>query len=105
MPFPPIELIDGALDALQESVNNGDFSGAKQKQDQCEFEATVDGDAVRCPNIVVMKKVVKGHCDACDRDKKTVILKLCIPHAVNVWGGNQPSRLQTEMDFAAEAAS
>jgi hypothetical protein len=99
--FPPITLIAGALDALQESFNAGDFSGDKQRQDDCEFEEPVDGDSMRCPNVAVIKKVLKNHCDACNRDRKETKLKLCLPHAINVWGGGSPHFLQTKMEFGS----
>ncbi len=101
--FPPIVLIEGALDALQESLNSGDFAGDKQRQDQCEFETIVDGEKVQCPNIAAMKKIVKNHCPTCDRDKKQKLLALCIPHAINVWGGNAPSKVQMSLDLQGAA--
>jgi len=97
--FFPIVLLDGALEALQQSYDAGDFSGEKQRQDQCDFEDVADGAPALCAHVAVVKKVVKQHCDACDRDQKSTVAKLCLGHAVNVWGGNAPSRLQMEMDL------
>jgi hypothetical protein len=98
--FFPVDLLDGALDALQRSFNDGDFAGDTQKQHQCEYEQPDGhGGVVKCSNIAALKKVVTNHCEACERNRKETKLRLCIPHAINVWGGNAPARLQTEMDL------
>jgi hypothetical protein len=98
-PYPRIKVLPNALEALQQSYDNGDFSGDKQQQEKCEFESVIDGESDRCPHVVVSKKTITDTCPTCERKKKENVIRLCLGHAINVLGGGAPHRLQTEMNL------
>lgn len=92
--FPPISLVEGALEALQRSFDKGDFSGEKQLKETCDYEDTNYG---ACTHIATFVKVIKTKCESCGHSHKEVVEKRCIGHGINTWGANEPSRLQTSL--------
>ena len=100
--FFKVKVAQTDLDAFVRLINEGFFAGETQNQVQCEFEQPgTEGGIVRCSNIAppAMVKKVVAHCPTCDRDQKKSVLKLCVGHAILVWGGGHPSSAQTEMEL------
>lgn len=97
----PVDIIEGALEAFQKSINDGDFSGDIQKMTVCEYEEPgAEGGVVKCTNFAMIKKRVKRECPTCERSQKKTLNDLCVGHAINVHGGGHPHHLQTSMDLS-----
>ena len=103
--FFKVKVAQTDLDAFVRLINEGFFAGETQNQVQCEFQQPgAEGGIVRCSNVAppAMVKKVVAHCPTCDRDQKKSVLKLCVGHAILVWGGGHPSSAQTEMELETE---
>ena len=98
--YPLIKLLSGAWEALQQQFDDGAFSGDVQKQQKCEFEFTKNGKPYQCAHVVAVEKKITEECTLCHHKHKERIAGYCIGHAINVFGGNAPAKLQTEMDLA-----
>lgn len=95
--FPKIAVINGALEALQSQIDDGDFSGDQQQKNLCQFEYVEDGADMVCGHVSVLPKVVKKICPTCKHAHKETIERFCLGHSIAVWGGGDTSRLQMEL--------